>query len=195
MIRTFSVVMSFGILGSFIAGWLMDLVGLEACTFLTLSLGTLHMIILCLFASNVPIMTLGFVVYTLFRQFLYPVFIACLSAKLGFKYFGILSGIGFAISGLGQLFIAPLAQLVQGTCHFEPILVEECSPGEWQKLHWIQTFLFILLGFIPIWDHRVEIERQNAIGKKLRSQTSLSPYGAMEVSPTSASTSSPNMDF
>jgi MFS family permease len=183
--------MSFGLVGSFVAGWLMDLVGLETCTLVTLALGMLHMIILSVFATNMSIMTCGFVVYTLFRQFLYPVFIASLSAKLGFKYFGMLSGIGFAISGLAQVGIAPLAKAVQGTCHLETVMAG-CSPGAWKELHWIQTCVFGVLGIIPIWDHRMEVERQEVISKRICSQTSLSlAYGALEVvSPTMCSSSS-----
>jgi len=181
MTQTFSLVLSFGILGSFIAGWLMDLVGLETCTLVTLSFGILHMVIL-LWLGSLPEMTLGFVIYTLFRQFLFPVFIASLSAKLGFKYFGMLSGIGFAISGIMQLCIAPLAQAVQGTCHFDQ--VEGCSQGEWKQLHVIQICVFCFLGILPIWDHRVQMERQQAVLERIRSQTSLTAaYGSVEVPP------------
>lgn len=186
--------MSFGIFGSFVAGWLMDLVGLETCTLLTLGLGALHMAILALFATSMPIMTLGFVVYTLFRQFLYPVFIASVSAKLGFKYFGILLGIGFAASGLAQLFIAPVAQLVQGTCHLHDVPVDGCSPGAWKELHFVQMGLFVLMGILPVWDHRVEIARQKAVLMRIQSQASFVSYGAVEASPQTLSTS-PNLSL
>ena len=84
-----------------------------------------HMVTLTML-GNVPMMTIGFVIYTLFRAFLYPVFIACISDKLGFKYFGILMGIGFAVSGIVQLGIAPLANAVQGTCHLQEEYVDGC---------------------------------------------------------------------
>ncbi len=37
--------------------------------------------------------------------------------SVGFKYFRILLGMGFTISGIGQLLMAPLAEFVQGNCH------------------------------------------------------------------------------
>jgi MFS family permease len=178
MTRRFSLIMSFGLLGSFVAGWLMDLIGLVICTFVTLVLGQLHMLIIVFFGDQMPLMTLGFVVYTLFRCFLYPVFIASLSARLGFKYFGILSGIGFATSGLAQLCIAPLVHAVQGSCVDS---AEDCRHGAWTQLHIIQLILFILLGSIPLWDHRVDVQRQKAIDlSKIFSSTPM--YGAVEGS-------------
>jgi hypothetical protein len=136
------------------------------------------MLIIVFFGDQMTLMTAGFVVYTLFRCFLYPVFIASLSARLGFKYFGILSGIGFAISGLAQLCIAPLVHTVQGSCIDSS---EDCHHGAWPQLHIIQLVLFISLGFIPLWDHRVEMQRQKAI--ELSTIFSSTPmYGAVEGS-------------
>jgi MFS family permease len=181
MTNRFSLIMSFGLLGSFIAGWLMDLIGLETCTFVTLVLGQVHMLIIVFFGDHMPLMTVGFVIYTLFRCFLFPVFIASLSARLGFKYFGILSGIGFALSGVAQLCIAPLVHAVaHGSCGVES-LETDCSHGAWPQLHIIQLVLFILLGFIPLWDHRVEAQRQKTIAlSKIVSSTPM--YGAVEGS-------------
>lgn len=172
MIQAFSFVLSFGILGSFVAGRLMDIVGLETCALVTLSLGILHVATLLLLRNEL-VMRLGFVIYTLFRAFLFPVFIASLSSKLGFKYFGILRGIGFAASGVIQLGIAPLARAVQGTCHLNDELVDGCSVGNWKVLHVIQIIIFVLLGIIPIWDHRVLTQRQELIMERVQSQTSL----------------------
>jgi MFS family permease len=179
MTNRFSLIMSFGLLGSLVAGWLMDLIGLETCTFVTLVLGQVHMLIIVCFGDRMPLMTVGFVIYTLFRCFLFPVYIASLSARLGFKYFGILSGIGFAISGVAQLCIAPLVHAVQGSC--VESLETDCGHGAWPQLHIIQLVLFILLGFIPLWDHRVEVQRQKAIElSQIFSSTPI--YGTMESS-------------
>lgn len=186
MTNTFSLVLSFGIFGSFVAGYLMDVFGLETCTLLTLLLGILHMTTLLLLGND-GAMTIGFVVYTLFRQFLFPVFIASLSAKLGFKYFGILSGLAYAASGVSQLCIAPLAQAVQGTCHLHVEYTEHCSVGQWKELHVIQILVLVVLGILPIWDHRVQVQRQEALMERIRSQTSMASstaYGSVEpVSP------------
>jgi MFS family permease len=98
MARTFTLISSFGILAAFLIGWLMDRVGLVAITILTILMGQLHLIMIT-FLSNKPVpLMVGFVFYTLFRQFLFPMYIASLSSRLGFKYFGILNGLGFAAS-------------------------------------------------------------------------------------------------
>ena len=179
MTRRFSLIMSFGLLGSFVAGWLMDLIGLMTCTVVTLVLGQVHMLILMFFGNHMPLMTVGFVVYTLFRCFLYPVYIASLSARLGFKYFGILSGIGFAISGLSQLCIAPLVHAVQESCLDT---FQDCRhDGAWTPLHVIQLIFFILLEFIPLWDHCADVQKRKAIDlSKIFSSTPM--YGAVEGS-------------
>lgn len=185
MTNTFSLVLSFGILGSFFAGWLMDTVGLETCTLVTLALGILHMATLLMF-GNEHVMILGYVIYTLFRQFLFPIFIALISNNLGFKYFGILFGIGFAVSGVTQLFIAPLAQVVQGTCHLDDDAVENCSHGKWKELHVYQIVILTLLGVLPIWDHRVQMKVEEKVMLEIpRNDTSpsSSTYGSVVASP------------
>lgn len=153
MARTFTLISSFGILAAFLIGWLMDRVGLVAITILTILIGQLHLIMIT-FLSNRPVpMKVGFVFYTLFRQFLFPLYIASLSARLGFKYFGILNGLGFAASGVTQLFITSLVRVVSGTCHVQP--VDGCSYGSWKELHLFQLILMLALLTIPIMDANV----------------------------------------
>lgn len=151
MARSFTLISSIGILASFLIGWLMDRIGLESCTILTLVMGQLHMIII-IFCSGMQIpMIVGFFVYTLFRNFLYAVFIACLSGRLGFKYFGMINGLGFAASGMTQLYITPLVRAVEGTCHMESS-TEGCSHGYWKELHIAQFCLLLALTAVPLLD-------------------------------------------
>jgi MFS family permease len=150
MARTFTLISSFGILAAFLIGWLMDRVGLVAITILTILMGQLHLIMITFLSNKRVPMILGFVFYTLFRQFLFPLYIASLSARLGFKYFGILNGLGFASSGFTQLFITSLVRAVNGTCHVQP--VEGCSCGSWKELHMIQLFLLLVLMIVPLMD-------------------------------------------
>jgi MFS family permease len=136
--RTFTLITSTGVVVSFLIGVLMDRAGLVACTLLTLLLGQLHMLFLILGHDNQAALLLGFVVYTFFRQILYPLYIACLSARLGFKYFGILSGIGFTLSGITQLGMAPLVLAVQG--------------DHWMALHISQFLVLTILWGVPAVD-------------------------------------------
>ena len=198
--NTFTLIMSCGTPVSFASGWLMDLVGLEACTACMLLAGVLQMLIILLFGEypySQQIMVLGFVCYTLFRNSTFPIFIASVSHNLGFKYFGLLSGIGYALSGVTQLFMVDLIHLVQGDCHLlssssssssisDEKKQEECDSGAWWQLHIVQLSCLCVLGLVPVWDYRARIarqqlERERALTPVLLS-TKSSPYGSLDDS-------------
>jgi MFS family permease len=179
-------VCSFGILGSIFIGWLMDRTGLETCTALTLVMGSSQSLILTLFSDKSYMMILGFVMYSFFRQFLFPVFVASLSAKMGFKYYGILSGIGFALSGLSQLYIATVVEAIEGSCH-ECILDDEepCTQGSWKVLHMIQCIVLLLLLGIPAYDRWWNVQSEPRLRKRVdltnqQHAESSQLYGALE---------------
>ena len=170
--RSFTFVMSGGLLGSILVGWWMDRVGLEACTIVTLMLGQASLVLRILSRTS-PVMVVGFVVYTLFRQFLFPVFIACLTARLGFKYFGILSGIGFALSGTVQVFMASLVHRLAGNCHLQQPTAEgtaptSCHHGTWTQFHVFQIVLLGVLILIPIVDQREAANREKSMASFVR---------------------------
>ena len=112
-------------------------------------------------------MIISFCLYTLFRAFLYPVFIASLTSRLGFKYFGVLLGIGFAVSGLFQLLMAPLNDLVAGDCHLiaspDPSGGDDCFEGLWISLHLLQLSSLLGLMVVPYLDHRAKIAHVEAV--------------------------------
>jgi MFS family permease len=167
LVRTFTLIMSGGVVASFIVGWLMDRIGLESCTALTLMLGMLHMVVLGLYSDHRVWMIFGFCVYVIFRQFLFPVYIASLTARLGYKYFGILNGLGFAISGVAQAFMGSLVQVVQGTCHMrrtdDNSFSEDCDHGRWEQLHGIQFILLGSLILVPFFDHKEKTRQEKRI--------------------------------
>jgi MFS family permease len=164
--------MSGGVVASFIVGCLMDRIGLVFCSTLTLLLGMLQMVVLTQYSDDRQWMIFGFFVYVMFRQFLFPVYIASLTARLGYKYFGLLNGLGFAVSGVAQAFMASLVQVVQGTCHMmsrseESSFSKDCEHGQWQQLHGIEFILLGLLLLVPYFDHR-EKKRQEKMIKERR---------------------------
>jgi hypothetical protein len=123
----------------------------------------------------------GYIIYTMFRQFLFPVYIACLSARLGFKYFGILNGLGFAVSGVAQLFIAYVVRAVQGTCHTD--IGSDCTHGRWTQLHIVQVCILSLLLVIPLLDHYAE---KNQAAKASQTQQYIAielDYGSIPEEP------------
>merc|ERR1712110_933294 len=106
----------------------------------TLTLGILHLSMTIFYARVRPVLISSFVVYILFRQISFPLFFGSITSKLGFKYFGLLQGIGFGLAGLSQTFIAPLVSFVSGTCHkYE--MSRPCDHGMWNELHSIQMII------------------------------------------------------
>lgn len=178
--RTFTLIMSMGIVASVIVGWLIDEIGLEICTAMTLVMGQLQMLLIIFFGGNQTMLEASFVVYTVFRQFLYPVFIASLTSHLGFKYFGVLLGIGFAVGGFAQLSLSAVVAAAQGDCHALETLPDgsECNHGHWAILHGVQFVILGVLLFVPLQDYREKRIRETKIHKILSEPAVLScSYG------------------
>jgi hypothetical protein len=160
--------MSTGILASFVIGLIMDHSGVEVATSVTIALAMIHKLILIFFSSNRPLMLLGFCFYVLFRQFLFPVSIALITSRLGFKFFGLLNGISFLISGISQLFMIPLVRFVHGTCHRYnstdvPLITNTCDHGKWQQLHIVELLCLLLLLLVPFYDHRANLAQKERV--------------------------------
>ena len=192
--------MSLGVLASFVVGWLMDQVGLEVCTAVTLLLGQAQEIVLVWLADQRSFLVTSFVCYTLFRSFLFPVFIASLTTHLGYKYFGLLNGIGFALSGVAQAFMGHLVRAVQGDCHFQinvadVALAPPCDHGNWISLHVIELIILTALLAAPLLDYVEGRIRKHRLREALGSIRSLSfhlsnsernhDYGSFASIPTS----------
>lgn len=188
--QQFTWLLSLGMFYAVLVGWLMDNIGLEICTLLTLLLGqvsTLLMLIAGFFMSKLDdytTMIVGFCLYSLFRQFLFPVFLAYITARLGFKYFGILSGIGFALSGMAQWFMATLVQFVH----------HSGDSRWWMGFHIFQISILAVLMIIPIVDHK-EIQTRQAQMDLALEQWSLTrsnkspPQSTSSTATTAANTS------
>lgn len=168
--------------GAFVSipiGWLIDELGVEVCTFVTLIMGQLQMLLLIYGQGDTFYVTISYWIYTLFRQFLYPVYISSLTSRLGFKYFGVLLGIGFGLGGIAQLFLYPLDALVQGDCRLrDPNEMdgEECNRGSWTDLHLIQALILLVLWVVPLLDYQEKKLREQKI-KDILSQRLSTTYG------------------
>lgn len=171
-----------GFFGAIFVGWLMDRIGLEWCTAISLLLGQLHMLFLLFWGDSISGMLVGFGVYTMFRQFLFPAFLGTVSARLGFKHFGILVGLALTTCGVIQLFMSPLVQVAQGSCHRlgGEGESETCSEGFWKQLHLAQLVLLFVLLYIPIIDYQVEHSRKRRIKTILDTMSKKIIYGSVD---------------
>jgi len=180
------MIMGMGICVSFLVGWLLDTVGLEFCTAITLFFGQMQMFLVIFGSDKESWMLLSFVAYTAFRSFLYPVFIGSLTSRLGFKYFGILLGLGFALSGIVQLLFPKLVNLTQGDCHLmaTDTYVETCDHGKWQQTEVIQLLVLGTMYIVPILDRRDRIIRELRIQEMLHLESPVSSYGSAATTET-----------
>lgn len=162
----------------------MDRIGQVVCLVLTIVLGQLQLVILVLLGNQKPWIITSFGLYVLFRQFLFPAYIASITDRLGFKYFGLLSGIGFALSGASQVLMASLVVAVQGDCHrmvsFDPAdPASDCSSGYWMQLHWCEIALLGVLLLAPLFEHLDRSNRDRQVKKVLERRTSFQNYGSL----------------
>merc|ERR1712151_1065686 len=161
----FTLLMSIGVLGSLSSGLVIDAYGLETCFVLNVIFGQLFNIIFMIFPNHYYVMIVGFIFYSLFRQYLFPLFIGGLMTRFGFRYFGLLLGTGFFISGVVQLFIADFIQYVQGNCHDQQQDKEGqqnyyyCHSGHWKEFHIIQIIILSILLYVPYRDYQETNQR------------------------------------
>ena len=141
----------------------MDEFGLEVCTATTLVFGQIQMLLNLFGHANANLMMASFFAYTMFRARLYPVFISSITSRLGFKYFGLLLGIGFALSGLGQSLFPFLVSMIRGTCHIVENSEggESCDHGHWDQSETIVLAILTMLLIVPFVEH-VATLRQKA---------------------------------
>lgn len=164
-----------------LSGYLLDSVGFIPTAFIAIALGIAQMAFLLIAGTNQILMIASFVSYAVFRAFLFPYFFASLSKKIGFRYFGILSGLSFCISGLSQLSIASLAARMEGTCHeFDSIDYTDCTEGQWNWIHAVQIATLCLLLLVPCLEHRAEVQKRRAQQEALVATTH-SSYGSIDA--------------
>ena len=167
--QIFTTVISFGFIPSLLLGRLLDAFGIDVCNAITLLCGQVQVLILIFLGSSFTWKVISFIPYVFFRQFLFPNFIAALMGRLGFKYFGLLNGIGFAVSGLAQLFMSALVGLIESHCDGSI----QCKRETWVLTHWVEFAGFTVLLSIPILDHWDEVLKKRMIRETFGSRRSL----------------------
>ena len=170
----------------------MDRLGLEVCTAITLLFGFLQRTLLVTVGRHSRTwLIVSMIFYNAFRQLLFPVFIGSLTSRLGFKYFGLLNGISFALSGLTMPLMTPMIRAVSGDCH--QLVVNEtnssnhdaqavdCSSGRWTGLHLAEMMVLASLVVLPVLEYRDQ-KRWRARMRAWMNSTAVSSNG--DGSPT-----------
>merc|ERR1711988_622789 len=158
MLKIFTSITTSGVLAIPIIGYLMDTSGFISTCIVTLFFSLAYSLLL-LWPGKYQLLT-GFASYAFFRTSLFTYFFAYLADALGFRYFGILAGVSFFLSGLASLIQAPLMDWASGTCHLQGADLDTCDNGNWPFLYYVQSFCFLCLFLIPIFDRREEAQKQ-----------------------------------
>lgn len=157
----FTVVMTLGTVAIPFVGACMDTLGFPATSFFTSLFGLVWSVLLM--SSSRSAFFISFVLYTLFRTFLFTFMFAYLADTLGFKYFGVLAGVLFAISGfvgLGQYY---LAQWATGTCHSLVTDDLHCDRGQWSTINLCMLATFVCMFAFSYSDWVRRKNRQRAL--------------------------------
>ncbi|KAG5189064.1 major facilitator superfamily domain-containing protein [Tribonema minus] len=147
-LRIFTAITTGGVLGIPIVGAMMDSVGFPATCVMTLLLALVWSVAIML-QTKVALLV-AFAAYSLFRTFLFTYFFGYLGDALGFRFFGITSGVSFAMAGLVGLIQYPLSDWGTGDCH----LVDKpgCDHGNWDMVAYAQTATLALLLALPLFE-------------------------------------------
>ena len=148
-----TILMTAGVLVIPIVGWLMDYCGYPVTMLVTIVFAIIWAFLLCL--SNPVYIYASFAAYALFRTFLYTFLFSYIADRLGFKFFGILVGILFAVAGFVGLLQYPVSTFADGDCITKP--GPDCNEGQWNNLNHIMLCSFVPLLFFPYQDY---IERK-----------------------------------
>lgn len=176
-----------------LSGYMLDSVGFAPTAVVTIALGILQQVALLVAGSNSYIMIGSFAAYAIYRAFLFPYFFASLSRRMGFRYFGFLSGISFCASGFTQFGVASVALLIEGDCHkiedYTTGLDMDCSEGIWGSVHCLQIAILALLFLVPFLDVQLLIRQPKEVLYPKEESTSMLPsssseYGSIRIGGT-----------
>jgi MFS family permease len=155
-LSVFTLISTAGVIGIPVVGHMMDSVGFPTTGAVTVLLAVLWSAGIMMHSG--PALLLAFGAYSLFRTFLFSYFFGYLGDAMGFRYFGILSGMSQAAAGVIGLLQYPLGDWAAGDCHLQ--LTDECDVGKWRILNFLQMGSYIVLLLIPILEYRAQMVKQ-----------------------------------
>lgn len=161
--RLFTLIMTCGAVAIPAVGALMDLAGFSVTSIVMLLQGFLWA--LFLLVNSATSLLVSFVLYATFRTFLFTFLFAYLADTLGFKYYGVLSGIMFAVGGFAGLFQYYLAEYASGTCHLQQEHEQgvECDRGRWSEVNTIMAATLVMTFYFSYkdWTRRCQQRMYN----------------------------------
>jgi len=137
-----------------IVGHVMDTWGFTVTWVITVTLAVIWTSLLLL--ESISLLLLSFFFAALFRTFLYTFIFAYLADAMGFRYFGLLSGILFLVAGalgLGQYWLALWAQDTCLPAEIGPVVPSSCHGGRWRTVNRWMLVSFLLLFLICLRDY------------------------------------------
>jgi len=152
--RLFTLITVCGVFGIPFVGYVMDHFGFATTLTVTVTLGLVWAI--CTMLYSKPMLIFSFVAYALFRTFTFNFFFAFLADKLGFRYFGILAGISFAVAGVCGFLQQPLLEWGHEPCNQVGATPDSCGHGNWVTIHWLKLGTFLLMYLLPASIYLVE---------------------------------------
>jgi hypothetical protein len=112
--RYFTLCMTLGIIAIPFIGYMMDNGGFPLTSVATVAFGLIWSLLFLYDSKNLLIPS--FIFYAMYRTFLFTFLFAYLADTMGFRYFGVLAGIMFAVGGFVGLLQYPLAFWAAGKC-------------------------------------------------------------------------------
>lgn len=158
----FTVIITCGVVGIPVLGYMMDSFGFPASSLITIIFGMLWSLLLTSGVESCLITS--FVFYALYRACFFTFVFAYLADTLGFKYFGVLAGVMFVLGGVLGLISYPLATWAAGSCHqFDDGADPECTNGYWGGL---DGFAFLTQTFTLMFSYQDWKRRKAVYDKK-----------------------------
>ena len=147
--ESLTLFMSSGVLAIPLIGWLMDVYGFPITMLVTVFFGITWGLLLG--TESQELLLVSFFFFSLFRTFLYTFIFSYLADRLGFRFYGVLVGIMFLISGFVSLLQYWLLNFGDGGCSSSGNTV--CPNNQWALLNRIMTLMFVSLLIFPYQDY------------------------------------------
>mmetsp|Transcript_10460 Transcript_10460/g.13663 ORF Transcript_10460/g.13663 Transcript_10460/m.13663 type:complete len:532 (-) Transcript_10460:60-1655(-) len=151
-----------------IFGMIADKFGYLHTVVLGFSCGILYCF--CFLSKNSFLLYVGFVVFPCYTTFQMCYFFIKLGDDMGYRFFGILTGLISFTAGLANFFQGYLSQIGSGSCHVESS--SSCTEGNWTALILIElafyVVMLVLLAMVEIQAKKRSYANDDVVGLEVQ---------------------------